>query len=198
MSVRPPRADAQRNRELLLRAASDEFAERGPDASVADIARRAGVAKGTVFRHFASKEHLIAAIVADHIRALVAAAREQRDAADPGEGLLAFLTVAADRRRQRDITALLAISAADDTVARIRDELLAEIAYLVERAQSSGDLRTDVTTNDVFLLICAPVHVVENLPGAPDDLWRRYLGIVFDGLRPAGASPLPRPAPEFA
>jgi len=69
------RADAARNRESLLAAAEQEFAERGLSASVADIARRAGVAKGTVFRHFATKEDLIASIVCAHIAALTEAAR---------------------------------------------------------------------------------------------------------------------------
>ena len=81
-SPRPLRADAARNRALLLAAAADEFAERGLDASVADIARRAGVGKGTVFRHFPTKDDLIAAIVLDRIeraqRARRAAARRGR------------------------------------------------------------------------------------------------------------------------
>ncbi|HWD06085.1 MAG TPA: helix-turn-helix domain-containing protein [Amycolatopsis sp.] len=196
-AVRALRSDAARNRDLLLAAAEEEFAERGVDASVADIARRAGVAKGTVFRHFATKEQLIAAIVTKHIAALTAIARAQHDAADPGAALLEFLTAAADRRRQRDLTVLMSISAGDATVAQIRDQLHDDIAALVDRARAGGVIRADITATDVFLLICAPVHVVENLPGAPDDLWRRYLGIIFDGLRPEGASPLPRPAPEW-
>ncbi len=69
-ATRPLRADAARNRRLLLAAAADEFAERGLDASVADIARRAGVGKGTVFRHFATKDDLLAAIVIDRVREL--------------------------------------------------------------------------------------------------------------------------------
>ena len=71
--TRPLRADAVRNRAALLAAAADEFAERGLDASVADIARRAGVGKGTVFRHFATKDDLIAAIVLDRVGELTTA-----------------------------------------------------------------------------------------------------------------------------
>jgi AcrR family transcriptional regulator len=189
------RADAARNRGLLLAAAEEEFAARGADASIADIAVRAGVAKGTVFRHFPTKEKLIAAIVAEHVGALSAIARELPERTDAEDALLTFLTAAADRRRQRDITFLLAISADDETVVRVRNQLHDDIDVLVERARAAGAVRSDVTATDVFLLICAPVHVVENLPGAPDDLWRRYLGIIFDGLRPAGAHPLPHGAP---
>ncbi|MFD2415585.1 TetR/AcrR family transcriptional regulator [Amycolatopsis pigmentata] len=195
--TRSLRSDAARNRELLLAAAEDEFAERGIEASVADIARRAGVAKGTVFSHFATKEELIAAVVANHIAVLTATAERLLESADAGAALLEFLTVAADRRQQRDLTFLMSISAENSQVVRIRNQLHADIGSLVQRAHECGALRPDVTATDIYLLICAPVHVIENLPGAPSDLWRRYLAIIFDGLRPEGASPLPRPAPNW-
>jgi AcrR family transcriptional regulator len=199
--VTPParslRADAARNRESLLAAAEEEFAERGLDASVADIARRAGVAKGTVFRHFATKEELIAAIVAEHMMALTAVARELLDSADPGAALLEFLTVAADQRQQRDLTFLTSASAGDSHVAQLYNQLHATVVALVDRARECGAVRPDVTGTDVFVLICAPVHAVGYLSDPPPDLWRRYLAIIFDGLRPEGAHPLPRPAPNW-
>jgi AcrR family transcriptional regulator len=198
LPARVPRADAVRTRDLLLAAAEDEFAERGLDASVADIARRAGVAKGTVFRHFATKEDLIAAVVVRHVAGLVEIAREQQEVSDAGAALLAFLTAAADRRRQRDLTFLISSTADDPAVTGVRDQLYAGIATLVDCARADGAIRDDVTAADVYLLICAPVHVAENLPGASPDLWRRYLTIIFDGLRPAGASPLPEPAPTWS
>lgn len=197
--MEPPRralrTDAARNRGLLLAAAADEFAARGPDASVADIARRAGVAKGTVFNHFATKEDLIAAVVRENIGVLVLAARGLVGSNDPGEALLAFLSVAADQRQQRDLTFLQAIGEADPTVVEVRDQLYATIEVLVDRARESGSLRADVTGTDVILLMCAPVHVVEYLRDPGPDLWRRYLAIIFDGLRPEGAHALPAPPP---
>ncbi|MGW5722572.1 TetR/AcrR family transcriptional regulator [Amycolatopsis sp. NPDC003865] len=196
-SARRPRSDAMRNRERVLAAAEDEFAEQGIEASVSDIARRAGVAKGTVFSHFATKEELIVAVVANHLAELREVARRLAEAPDPGAALLEFLTVAGDRRRQRDLTFLISAGAGDATVTEIRNSLHADVTTLVERARAGGAVRHDVTGTDVFLLICAPVHVVENLPGAPADLWLRYLTIIFDGLRPEGASPLPRPAPDW-
>jgi AcrR family transcriptional regulator len=196
-AVRAQRADAARNRELLLAAAEEEFAERGLAASVADIARRAGVAKGTVFRHFATKEELIAAIVAAHMTALTTVAEGLLHSADPGAALLEFLTVAADQRQQRDLTFLTSASAGDAKVAELYDELHATVGSLVDRARGSGAVRPDVTGTDVFLLICAPVHVMGYLSDPPADLWRRYLAIIFDGLRPEGATPLPRPAPSW-
>ena len=192
------RADAARNRESLLAAAEQEFAERGLSASVADIARRAGVAKGTVFRHFATKEDLIASIVCAHIAALTEAARRLSDAADPGTALLEFLTIAADQRQQHDLTFLQSASESDPRVTEVRDELHSALGTLVGRAHQSGAIRSDVTETDVFLLMCAPVHVVENLAAPKPLLWKRYLAIIFDGLRPEGALPLPQPAPELA
>jgi AcrR family transcriptional regulator len=193
--TRPLRVDAARNRQSLLAAAEDEFAERGPTASIADIARRAGVAKGTVFRHFATKEDLIAAIVEAHIATLLTVALRLAGSPDPGSALLEFLTVAADQHQQHDLTFLQTASAGDVRVTDVRDELLACIGVLVDRAREAGAVRPDVTGVDVFLMMCAPIHVVENLSAPTPGLWRRYLAIIFDGLRPEGAHPLPHPAP---
>jgi len=195
--ARSLRADAARNRELLLAAAEDEFAERGLDASIADIARRAGVAKGTVFRHFATKEELIAAIVGGHFSALTDRARQLLGSPDPGAALLEFLTVAADGLQQHDLAFLQTVSEGDSAVTELRNQLHANIEALVDRAREAGAVRPDVTGTDVFLLICAPVHAAGFLPGAGPDLWRRYLAIIFDGLRPDGATPLPVPPPTW-
>jgi AcrR family transcriptional regulator len=189
------RADAARNRKLLLAAAADEFAERGLDASVADIARRAGVGKGTVFRHFATKDDLLAAIVLDRIDALNAAGARLLEAADPGAALLEFLTVAAHQRQQRDLSFLQGAVELNAEVTRVHAQMFQTIDALVDRARAHGAVRADVTGADVFLLMCAPNYVTSYVPDAPPDLWRRYLAIIFDGLRPDGAHPLPHPPP---
>jgi AcrR family transcriptional regulator len=192
---RPLRADAARNRELLLAAAADEFAERGLDASVADIARRAGVGKGTVFRHFATKDDLLAAIVLDRIDALRAVGDGLLEAADPGAALLEFLTAAADQRQQRDLSFLQEAGELSPEVTRVRGQLFQTVHDLVGRARAQGSVRADVTGADVILLMCAPNYVTSYVPDAPPDLWRRYLAIIFDGLRAEGAHPLPGPPP---
>lgn len=195
--MRPLRADAARNRKLLLAAAADEFAERGLDASVADIARRAGVGKGTVFRHFATKDDLLAAIVLDRIEALNAAGARLLEAADPGAALLEFLTIAAHQRQQHDLSFLLGAIELNAEVTRVHAQLVQTIDALVDRAHAHGAVRADVTGTDVFLLMCAPNYVTSYVPDAPPDLWRRYLAIIFDGLRPDGAHPLPHPPPAI-
>ncbi|MBI3216940.1 MAG: TetR/AcrR family transcriptional regulator [Mycobacterium sp.] len=192
---RPIRADAARNRALLLSAAEDEFRQRGPSASVADIARRAGVAKGTVFRHFPTKEDLIAAIVCEHIAVLAEAARRLADSPDAGAALLEFLTLAADQRQRHDLTFLQSATSGDPRVAEVRDALHANLETLVDRSRRSGAIRADITEADVYLMMCAPIHIVENLAAPEPLLWQRYVAIIFDGLRADGAHPLPRPAP---
>ena len=190
------RADAARNRELLLAAGEAEFGDKGADVSVAGIARRAGVAKGTFFRHFASKDDLLAAVVTHHVTALIETGEGLLDADDPGAALLEFLTVAAAQRQQHDVSFLLKAGQDDARVAEIRDRLYALIGVLVRRAHDAGALRPDVGAADVTLLMCAPNHVVEHVTDAAPDLWRRYLAIIFDGLRPEGAHPLPHRGPE--
>lgn len=194
-TTRPLRADAARNRRLLLAAAADEFAERGLDASVADIARRAGLGKGTLFRHFATKDDLLAAIVLDRIDELNAVGEQLLDAADPGAALLEFLTVAADQQQQRDLSFLQEAGELNADVVRARERMFRTVHELVDRARGHGAVRTDVTGADVILLMCAPNYVTSYAPDAPPDLWRRYLAIIFDGLRPEGAHPLPHPPP---
>jgi AcrR family transcriptional regulator len=193
--MRPLRADAARNRELLLAAAADEFAEHGLEASVADIARRAGVGKGTVFRHFATKDDLLAAIVLDRIDALNMVGERLLGAADPGAALLEFLTVAAHQRQQLDLSFLQEAGELNPEVTRVRTQMFQTVHSLVERAHKQGSVRADVTGADVILLMCAPNYVTSYVPDAPPDLWQRYLAIIFDGLRPEGAHPLPHPPP---
>jgi AcrR family transcriptional regulator len=194
---RPLRADAARNRALLLAAAADEFAEHGLEASVADIARRAGVGKGTVFRHFPTKDDLIAAIVLDRIENLRATGARLLASEDPGAALLEFLIAAGHQRQQRDLSFLMSAGDLKPEVGQAQAGLFQAIEDLVARAREHEAVRADVTGTDVFLLMCAPNYVTGYVPNADPDLWKRYLAIIFDGLRPEGAHALPQPAPTL-
>jgi len=181
----------------VLEAAQEEFAERGLDASIADIARRAGVAKGTVFRHFATKEELIVAVVGNRFIALTNAARRLSGSDDPGGALLEFLTLAAEALQEHDLSVIQALTDGDMTVLELRDRLHESVEALVDRARAAGAVRPDLTGTDVFVLLCAPVHAVGSLPAPTPDAWRRYLAIIFDGFRPGSPRPLPQPAPSW-
>jgi AcrR family transcriptional regulator len=189
------RADAARNRAALLAAAEAEFAEHGPDASVADIARRAGIGKGTVFRHFPTKEDLLAAVVLDRVITLTALAQELSGRSDAGAALEEFLIQAAGKQQQLDLSFLRGATALNDRLTETRLSLFEAITNLVTRAQSAGAIRDDITGTDVILMMCAPAYVTTYVPSPAPDLWRRYLGLILDGLRPQGARPLPAPSP---
>lgn len=198
---RPLRADAARNRELLLAAAAAEFAERGVDASIADIARRAKVGKGTVFNHFPSKDHLLTAIAVARLDQLTESAESLLAGSDPGTALLDFLTLGAEQQQQLDLSAMFAGGTADIQdpagVDQARERMVRAVDALVARAREQGAVRPDITGADVVLLMCAPAYAAGPLRQAYPELWRRYLMVVFDGLRPEGAHPLPHPPPPL-
>src|ERR1700712_4605958 len=117
------RADAARNRAALLVAAEAEFAEHGPGASVADIARRAGIGKGTVFRHFPTKDDLLAAVVLDRVVALTSLALDLSARSDPGPALEEFLYEAAGKQQQLDLSFLRGAAALNDRLTGARVSL---------------------------------------------------------------------------
>jgi AcrR family transcriptional regulator len=161
------RADAQRNLDRLLDVAGECFAERGLEVSIDEIARRAGVGHGTVFRNFASKDALVVAVLNQRLSELAQAARAALDEPDAWDGFAGFF---------RRTAALYAQNLAlIDCVERCegspeKGELGRAVTQLVERAQGAGALRKDVTAEDVMALI----------PTAT-----RYPEIVLDGLRVA-------------
>ncbi|MFI0418858.1 TetR/AcrR family transcriptional regulator [Spongiactinospora sp. 9N601] len=191
------RADAARNRRLLLEAATAEFAEHGMEVSIARIAARAGIGKGTVFRHFASKEHLLTAIFEHRLDQVAARGEELLDHADAGRALLTFMADTIESQAA-DRSFCQAVSLRKRQDARLRaasDRLVAAAQALTARAVAAGAVRDDVTGHDIVLLINAVAQATSPLGDAAPGLWRRYLGLVFDGLRPQAAHPLPVPAP---
>ena len=192
------RADAVRNRRLLLDAAAAEFAEHGTEVSIARIAARAGIGKGTVFRHFATKEQLMAAIFGDQLDRLSDQGEALLASADPGAALLGFMAggvelQAADRSFCQAVTAN---TRQDPQIRAASDRLVAVADALTANARRDGAVRDDVTGHDIVLLINAVSQATAPLGDAVPGLWRRYLSLIFDGLRPEVARPLPVPAPR--
>jgi AcrR family transcriptional regulator len=170
------RADAERNLRRVLDAAAEVFAERGPDASVDEIARRAGVGHATVFRRFPTKDALIAAVGKEQMRKLLELADAARAEPDAGQALTGFIWAVGElhaaNRGLHDC--LLRCGEAPEAL-----ELHAAAAELVARAQSAGALRSDVTADDVEALVETAVK------SSPVDRWRQRLAVVLDGLKPA-------------
>jgi AcrR family transcriptional regulator len=169
------RADAQRNLGRVLDAAAEVFAEQGPDASVDEIARRAGVGHATVFRRFPTKDALIAAVAEQRIAELQSMAEQALAADDAGAAFTAFVWRAAEvNARDRGLHDCLLRCAQSPASLALREAGV----RVVERAQRSGDVRTDIDAADVPDLIRAALRA------APPGQWRSYVRIVLDGLRP--------------
>ena len=185
---RPLRADARRNRARILEVAREVFAEAGLDAQMEDLARRAGVGVGTVYRHFPTKEALVGALVDDYFARLATEAQAAQAVEDPWEAFEGFMWRAADllgaNRALSQITA-------DGQMREgaIRAGVDEHLGVLIGRAQRAGAMRPDVTPGDVPMIMCALGRV--QMLGVADDAWRRHLTIMLDGLRAGGAGTLP-------
>jgi len=198
-SARGMRADAQRNRERIIAAAIEVFAESGLEASTAEIAHRAGVGEATLFRRFPSKGALIEAIVETQLDGALQIAADCLEDPDPGHGFERFLTEMVERsvadRGVLEATKNECIMNAgfDDR----RKRFLDLAAALVRRAQRAGAVREDLTGQDLGILIGMCSSTAEfPFPGLREDLWKRYLRITLDGLRPEGATKLRPGAPS--
>jgi AcrR family transcriptional regulator len=194
------RADAERNRRRILDAAAQAFSESGLDVGVAEIARRAGVGAGTLFRRFPTKEDLIFAIVEERMLELVAAGRTALDEDDPAVALRRFMFAGVEMHveDQGFYDAVVSRLNKEERLRDLRDQLVSIAAELLERGQAAGAVRDDLEPPDVPLLMCAAATAAAPMHGALPELWRRYVGLILDGLSPAGATALDQPAPTVA
>jgi AcrR family transcriptional regulator len=198
-TTRPLRRDAERNRQRILSAARELFAERGVAVTLDDVAHRAELGVGTVYRRFASREQLVEAIFEEGIGELVGIAERALAATDSWQGLVDFLTEAASRqacdRGLRDV--LFSSAYGQDRLAHARERLTPAVVRLVARAQADGQLRPDLEPNDIALLQLMIAAVADYTQQVEPGLWCRYLGLLLDGLRASRHSPtgLPAPAP---
>jgi len=178
------RADAERNRRRLLDAAFEMFSERGLDVGVGEIAARAGVGRGTLFRNFASKEDLIAAIVSERMREATAAGRELLDAEDPGEALFAFLReiVEGQQTNRALFEAIEDTLLQNDEIAAAYDELVGVMSELVDRAQRAGAIRGDVGALDLIVMTKGICEAATALQHVNPDMAERQLDLVRAAL----------------
>ena len=195
MTARALRRDAERNRQRILRAAAEVFTERGLEATLDDVARRAGVGVGTVYRRFPDKETLVEELFQDRIDALVSVAEEACAAPDPWAAFVGYLeyvtaTMAGDLGLRQ---MLMFATYGRDQVAYARERMRPVVGKLVERAQATGKLRADFSPTDVPMIAFMLASGAQWACPAQRALWERYLTLVIDGLQPArdDASPLP-------
>jgi AcrR family transcriptional regulator len=190
---RTMRADAERNRRRLLDAATEMFCERGLDVGVGEIAQHAGVGRGTLFRNFPSKEHLIAAIVVERMSESIGRGRAALEEPDAGEALFSLIEQAVGRS-QTDRALFDAIGdtwLANDEIRQIHGELLGVLAALVRRAQEAGAVRADIGAVDVLLMIKGVCESVTSFQHVHPDVALRQLDLIRSAIStPGGERPL--------
>lgn len=189
------RADAERNRDRLLQAAREVFAERGLRAPMSEIARRAGVGVATLFRRFPTREDLITATFADKMAAYAEAIDAAQADPDPWQGFRAYLErVCAMQAEDRGFTDVLTMTfpTAKEFEAE-RDRAAAGFRELIERAKASGRLRQDFVHQDLIMMLMANAGVLNATVDAAPDTWRRLVAYLLRAFDAEAATPLPEP-----
>jgi AcrR family transcriptional regulator len=186
---KPLRADARRNREKVLAAARAVFSEQGVEAQMDDVARRADVGVGTVYRHFPTKEALLNAL-SDELFAVVAVyTRNQLTLDDPWEAFTRAMWFGAEKTAgDRAFSEILsATRPGQNRTCPGKEDLFVTIGELIDRCKAAGKMRPDVVVDDIGLMMCgvgSASQMEHPVPGA----WRRHLAIMLDGLRAEAAS----------
>ena len=179
-AAKPLRADARRNRERILKAARAVFADHGVEAQIDDVAKRAKVGVGTVYRHYPTKEALRDALVRERFEEIAGYAREALEREDAWEGFCELIWRAAERNAVD--RAFCEVVAFTDQSAIVRETgLERSTELLMERAKAAGRMRADATQVDIPIMMAGAGSVMRLSP--EPEIWRRYLTLMLDGLR---------------
>ena len=191
----PQRRDARERHERLLTAARGEFAARGVDASLERIARDAGVAIGTLYRHFPTRMELLLAALEPRIQEFLDGAGKALEIADPWDGLVYYLEnlfrgQAGDRGFNDFLSRRFPGNAHTE---RIHDLMCQQIEDVLARAQKAGVARPDITRADIVNLIWSNGRMIDATSATAPNAWRRHLYLMLDAYRAERAHPLPEP-----
>ncbi len=182
------RADAERNRRRLLDAATEMFCERGLDVGVGEIAQQAGVGRGTLFRNFPSKEHLIAAILVQRLNESITRGRAALEAPDPGEALFDLIDQSVGRS-QTDRALFDALGdtwLANEDIRAGHTELMGVLDALVRHAQESGAVRADISAVDVLMMIKGVCEAASAFQHVNSDVALRQIDLVRAAISAQG------------
>jgi AcrR family transcriptional regulator len=193
---RPLRSDAERNRQRVLAAAAELFATEGVEASLEEVAARAGVGVGTVYRRFGDREGLIDALFEDQIDEVAALAERALELDDPWAGLELFLREStalsvADRGLRE---AVLSPARGRERAGRARARIAPLATRLLERAREDGSLRDDLGAFDIPLMQLMLGALADVTSDLEPEFWRRFLVILLDGMRKSRRTPTPLPS----
>ncbi|MGZ5324852.1 MAG: TetR/AcrR family transcriptional regulator [Solirubrobacterales bacterium] len=196
--VVPPqmRADARRNHEAVLEAARCLFADQGFEAQMDEIARRAKVGVGTVYRHFPTKEDLLDALIARRFEALTeraAQAVEETKSGDAWEAFEGFIRFSAEiQTGDRALSEAMATRSERMYDAAVCSGLVPQLEELLKRTKRAGAVRKDLAVDDIPAMVCSIGSVAIAAAEKPGWRWDRVLAIWLDGIRAPGATKLPR------
>lgn len=177
------RTDAQENRRRILEAAEEVFGRRGVAGSTDEVARRAGVGIGTVFRHFPTKEALIEAALVQHFRELVEQARAAAEEPDAAAALRRLVRTMIETGATK-VTLLALVDRGEpppEAVTAVSAELREAVRLVLRRAQRAGAVRRSVTVDEVYLLIRGLAQATATMP-TPARTLARAVDVVLDGL----------------
>jgi AcrR family transcriptional regulator len=185
VAARKPRSDGQRNRERLLEAAKLAFTESGVNVSLDEVARRAGVGPGTLYRHFPTRDALLESVYRTEVERLAAAQRTFAETMAPAEALRAWMNLFVDYIAAKQIIAPALntmVSGPSRVYEASGEQIKSAIGSLVERAVQSGDIRPDLDPLDLLRALVG----VSNVASVPD--WpasaKRLVDILIAGSRP--------------
>ncbi|MGX2995263.1 TetR/AcrR family transcriptional regulator [Streptomyces sp. JNUCC 64] len=189
-----PRADALRNRERIVVAAREVFVEKGPEVSIDEIARRAGVGNATVYRHFPDRKSLVHGVIC-HVFTSISRLAEAAlaDDRDPFAALRTFVHAAADVRTSALCPMLSdGFDGEHPTLVEARERIQDLVEALLDRARASGQLRPDITVSDVLLTVSQLTRPLHGADAASSHRFaRRQLQVFLDGLMAPARSELP-------
>ncbi len=194
--ARTQRADARRNRAAVLDAARKLFFEAGMDVGMDQIARKAGVGVGTVYRHFPHKSDLVIALVREHFAHLAEAASEALEEDDAWEAFRDFMRWSVETAsKERAIGEFLGGSPELGEIEVQQTGLAERTEKLIRKAQRQGKMRKDIVVEDVPTLVCSIASVASTHNGSiASENWGRLVEITLDGMRACpGTSKLPAP-----
>jgi AcrR family transcriptional regulator len=180
---RPLRKDAERNRQRILAVADELFAKRGLDVTLDDIADRAGLGIGTVYRRYANKDELIDEHFEQRVAEFERFAQDALADEDAGRGLRAYLERCLDRQLEsRGLTEILNSDRGRERLNLARDRIAPLNVAIVERAKEQGRVRADFAPTDLAFIQLALAGIIDATRFSNPDLYRRYLAMFIDGL----------------
>src|SRR4051812_36064786 len=189
------RRDAAANRDRLLTAAAELFAEHGLAVTLNDIAHHAGVGVGTAYRRFANKEQIIDALLEQRMQEVANVAREALDDPDAWNGLLTFLQRALHLRHgDQGLNEVMNNPLLGDARgAEVRDRIAPIITELVDKAKRQGAVRPDLDQIDIIFMQLALSAIIDKTREISPDLYLRYLTFFLDGIRTRADATTPSP-----